>query len=233
MKVEEKNKWLIIILIVLTLLVLILGGYIIYDNSSTKKESQKNETEIIEENFVYRQCYQSIYYNPVTDTKCDKNDEGCMKWYVISRDSSDNTELEVILNKNLGDTVAFNENDNPEEGPITALNYLKELTSDWQVPVRMPSIDDIASVLGVEKNDKGEIGVLEVPKCLYSNGDNEEFWDGGYWLSDYIEGSSIFIIDCSRGLISAGNQFIKSDATNSTTWGVRPIIKIEKSKISK
>ena len=61
MKVEEKNKWLIIILIVLTLLVLILGGYIIYDNLSTKKESQKNETEIIEENFVYRQCYESIY----------------------------------------------------------------------------------------------------------------------------------------------------------------------------
>lgn len=233
MKFEGKNKLLIIAVIILFLLVLVLGGYIIYDILTSKKESQKNEGEIIEENFVYRQCYESIYYNPVIDAECNKDEEGCMKWYVISRDSADNTELEVILNENLGDTVALNENGDAKEGPVTALNYLNQLTSNWKVPVRMPSIDDIASVLDVEKNENGNIGVVEVPKCLYSNGENEEFWDGGYWLSDYVEGSPIFIIDCSRGLISAGNQFIKSDATNSTTWGVRPIIKISKSKISK
>ena len=230
---EEKNRILIVLLIVLTLIVIVLGAYIIYDKLSLKNEQSKNETEIIEENFVYRQCYESIYYNPVTNAECNKDEEGCMKWYVISRDSSDKSELEVILNENLGDTVALNETNNPEEGPITALNYLNSLTSDWQVPVRMPSIEDVASVLDVEKNEQGNIGVLEIPKCLYANGDKEEFWDGGYWLSDYEAGKPIFIIDCSRGLISAGNEFIKSDATNSTTWGVRPVIKIEKSKISK
>ena len=56
--------------------------------------------------------------------------------------------------------------------------------------------------------------------------------DVGCWLFDYVEKQPIFIIDCSRGLISAGNQFIKSSATNSTIWGVIPIITVDKSGLN-
>ena len=125
--------------------------------------------------------------------------------------------------------IYTNENNNPDEGPITALNYLKSQTSNWKVSARMLTISDVASILNVEKNEEGHLGVVEVPACLYSNGDSREYWDGGYWLSDYEKEKPVFIIDCSRGLISAGNQFIKSSPTNSNTWGVRPVIKIDKS----
>lgn len=229
---------LIIIIILLVLCVLFATGTIrfksddskdILNNNTINNNDVNNNENQPKEWTVYQQCEEVIYYNPVTNKTCNKDADNCFGWYVISKDKSSDSQIELIMNKNLGNTVAFNENENSDEGPITALNYLKSQTSNWQVGVRMLTIDDVASILNVEKNEEGNIGVVEVPACLYANGDSKEYWDGGYWLSDYKKGQSIFVIDCSRGLISAGNQFMKSSPTNSTTWGVRPVIKIEKS----
>ena len=194
----------------------------INDNTSDNNQDEPKWT-------AYQQCSGLIYYNPVTNKGCNKEDNGCLGWYVISKeDKETDSQLELILNKNLGNTVAFNENNKPEEGPVTALNYLKQQTIDWKIEVRMPTISDVANILNIEKNEDGHIGVEKVPACLYSNGDSREYWDGGYWLADYNEHHPVFIIDCSRGLISAGNQFIKSEPTNSESWGVRPVIRIDK-----
>ena len=254
MEQEKNNKGVIallvvIIVILLALVVLLATGTINFKNDSSNNNGQgadngqtttdsnidnnnSNENTNNIENkewTVYQQCGGVIYYNPVTNKSCNKGEDGCLGWYVISKDKSSDSQLEMILNKNLGDTVALNENNNPDEGPITALNYLKSQTSNWKVSARMLTISDVASILNVEKNEEGNLGVVEVPACLYSNGDSREYWDGGYWLSDYEKEKPVFIIDCSRGLISAGNQFIKSSPTNSNTWGVRPVIKIDKS----
>ena len=253
---QEKNKngvialLVVIIVILLALVVLLATGTVSFkkESSHSNEKDTNNEQTSIDSNVnsdnggnensnntgnkdwtVYQQCGGVVYYNPVTNKSCNKDDEGCLGWYVISQDKSSDSQLEVILNKNLGDTVALNENNNPAEGPITALNYLKSQTSNWKVIARMLTISDVASILNIEKNEEGHLGVVEVPACLYSNGDSREYWNGGYWLSDYEKGKPVFVIDCSRGLISAGNQFIKSSPTNSTTWGVRPVIKIDKS----
>lgn len=231
----EQNKngvivlLVVIIVILLALVVLFATGTINLKNNDIDNSSNSTTTE--EKQWtVYQQCGGVIYYNPVTNKSCNKDDDGCLGWYVISEDKNSDSQLELILNKNLGNTVALNENNNPDEGPITALNYLKSQTSNWKVDVRMLTIDDVANILNItERNEDGNIGVVEVPNCLYANGDNRDYWDGGYWLSDYEKGKPVFVIDSSRGLISAGNQFIKSSPTNSTTWGVRPVIRIDKS----
>ena len=249
MENQKNNKMVIVLLVVIivilsVLCVLFATGTISFntnkinnnntnenanDNNQTDNTVNNNDNQNEQQWTAYQQCGGVIYYNPVTNKQCNKDENGCFGWYVISKDTQTDSKLEVILNKNLGETVALNENGNPDEGPITALNYLKSQTKDWIVEVRMPTISDVASILNVEKNNDGNIGVLEVPACLYSNGDSRENWDGGYWLADYEKSKPVFIIDCSRGLISPGNQFIKSDPTNSGSWGVRPVITVDKS----
>lgn len=246
MKSQNNNKIIIALLIVIIIILAVLcvlfaTGTISFNNNSinnnqinindvnnTIDEENNNSNNQNEQWTVYQQCDSIIYYNPVTNKACNKEENECLGWYVISKDEANDSQLELILNKNLGDTVALNENNNPDEGPITALNYLNSQTNNWKVDVRMLTISDVANILNVKKNEDGNIGALEVPTCLYTNGDSREYWNGGYWLADYEKEKPVFVIDCSRGLISAGNQFIKSNPTNSTTWGVRPVIKVEK-----
>ena len=154
-----------------------------------------------------------------------------MTWYKIPSDLNDDSTIELILNKNIGETVAYNESGNFKEGPITINEYLKELTDTWKVSVRLPEIDDIAIILGTEKNENGNIEYTEVPWCIYANGDNKDYWDGGYWLITDSKNSNPFVIDSSRGSISAGNEFIKSNPDVDYIWGIRPIIRVEKSKV--
>lgn len=152
---EKKNTGLKVFISILSILVVALFGYIVYDkvlNKNTDVENNENNGENnLNRYTAFRQCGAVIYYKPVTNSSCIKGEDGCLGWYVISKDTEQDAPLDLILYKNLGNTVALNENENISEGPITALNYLKSLTQNWQVRVRMSSIDDVASILDVKK----------------------------------------------------------------------------------
>ena len=229
----KKDRILIILLVIFIITTVAEGVFILYKEVLLKgneveiNENENNDDNIKDEN-IDDICNEIIFYNPIEDKTCNISDNQCMTWYKIPNDSNDNSTIELILNKNIGETVAYNESGNFKEGPITINEYLKELTDTWKVSVRLPEIDDIAIILGTEKNENGNI---EVPWCIYANGDNKDYWDGGYWLITDSKNSNPFVIDSSRGSISAGNEFIKSNPDVDYIWGIRPIIRVEKSKV--
>ena len=202
----KEYRILVLIIIVLLLGVLGLSFYIVYDNLNDDLSNNK----------VYLAGDGVYYYNPVEDMKCEKGTDNCYGFYILTYNDNQNEEsIELIMNKNIGGTVAYNENGEFEE-PVTAIKYLGSLTNDWKV------------------NEDGNIGVQKIPEWLYTNGDevvtcNSEgiCGAGGYWISD-----SYFLIDASRGLISAGDTFLKSDPKNASTWGVRPVIRVDKKVLS-
>lgn len=229
MEKEKNNSGVIIFIIILIFLVLGLGGFIIYDKFLSNNINDNDNT--LNENIVYSTGTTTYYYNPITDSKCNKGEANCYGWYILTtNDSSTNTTIEVILNQNLGSTIAWNENwksnEDTSDGAVTALNYLYEQTNSWNVIPRMLTLNDVANILNTTLNEEGHLGVVEVPNWLYSNGDTLETWNGGYWLED-----EFWIIDASRGLISKGDQFKKSLPTYYEYWGIRPIIEINKDKL--
>ena len=238
----KKNRILTILLVIFIITTVAEGGFILYkevlsnDNEIEINENENNDDNIKDDDNIKNEsiddiCNETIFYNPIEDKTCNIGDSQCMTWYKIPSDSNDDSNIELILNKNIGETVAYNESGNFKEGPSTINGYLKKLTSTWKVSVRLPEIDDIAIILGTEKSENGNIGYMEVPWCIYANGDNKDYWDGGYWLITDSKNSNPFVIDSSRGTISAGNQFIKSNPDVDYIWGIRPIIRVEKSKV--
>lgn len=236
--IEKKGKLNIVIIIILLVLVIGMASYIIYDKIFSKNDKANNITNTIKNNVndnnenavdnsktqVYTAGTGLIYYNPVADTKCEKNSTDCYAWYVLTPNDTENaTNIELILNKNLGDTVACNENNGGMTTPCTtAQNYLETQTSNWSIKPRMISINDIASLLNIEIKD-GNVGVQTLPEWLYSNGETLGTWNGGYW-SDV----NPYLVDALNGKYSGGNQFLKSTPTTSNVWGVRPIIEVKK-----
>lgn len=118
-----------------------------------------------------------VYLDPTNLTNyCDSKNvtsttgtkSGCMKWYVYEEDSKNYT---MILDHNTTATYAWlskedyiaadgtEENwesswyDDSSKGPITITKKLKEDTSSWVVPARLISADEIAHIVGADRED--------------------------------------------------------------------------------
>lgn len=118
-----------------------------------------------------------VYLDPTNLTNyCDSKNvtsttgtkSGCMKWYVYEEDSKNYT---MILDHNTTATYAWlskedyiaaggtEENwknsyaDDSSKGPISITKKLKEDTSSWVVPARLISADEIAHIVGADRED--------------------------------------------------------------------------------
>ena len=118
-----------------------------------------------------------VYLDPTNLTNyCDSKNvtsttgtkSGCMKWYVYEEDSKNYT---MILDHNTTATYAWlskedyiaaggtEENwessryDDSSKGPITITKKLKADTSSWVVPARLISADEIAHIVGADRED--------------------------------------------------------------------------------
>ena len=145
--------------------------------------------------------------------------DGVERTFYVLEDNGDSVSL--IMNENIGSTVAWNTSGNNADGPVTALAYLESQTSNWTVDVSLPTYDQIYNV--------NNSGTLTNTPWLYENLGLDETGTAigqGYWTStSVIDDSStawhVFII----GVIA------KHDVTG-TIYGVRPVITVSKDQLS-
>ena len=78
-----------------------------------------------------------VYYNPVTNTKCNSSEavsttgtkEGCMRWYAFLDDVD--SSIKLLLDHNISGKVSWANTGDNSSGPVTLLPYLKEATANW------------------------------------------------------------------------------------------------------
>ncbi len=99
-----------------------------------------------------------VYYNPETEEKdCsnytasnsqNENKTGCMKWYVIS---SSGSNVNLILDHNTTNMVAWNTSGNNADGPVTANAQLASDVSSWtgqaKSTARMITFEELKAML--------------------------------------------------------------------------------------
>ena len=84
-----------------------------------------------------------VYFDPVNGRRCneneynnnlslDENKEGCMRWYAIENSGSDKSTVNLILDHNSTKHVEWSIDGNNTNGPVTALQNLKNTTMNWE-----------------------------------------------------------------------------------------------------
>jgi len=139
--------------------------------------------------------------------------DGARTFYVLKEDG-DNVKL--IMNENVGSTVAWVESGDNSEGPVTANAALADRTSGWtkisQSQITLPTYDDMSSVQG-----QTWMGInLDRNNGLY-----------GYWTLTLEDGAS------HRAWNVYYDGTLSSDGiVNDDRCGVRPVITISKANMS-
>ena len=173
---------------------------------------------------------EAIKYDPVANAKCTTGDT-CYNWYVLDGNETEYASVSLIMDRNLGNKVAWC-NDanlckvdgalNNSAGPITATNYLKEQTSSWEVEAKLPTYDQIYKASGNK--------TAGFPIWLYDymdNTTNNVHGVYGYWTSTPDASYS----HIAWGVRSVGNIY-HSHVGADYFSGVRPVITVLKSKLS-
>lgn len=132
---------------------------IIYnDYNIVKKHNEK--AKIIEDNKLENGTV--VYYDPVLKNVCEKEAEGCMKWYTFNDKKNKNT-INLLLDHNLVENVRwislkdFESSKQEGEtysnilGGVTALKQLSELTLNWKDEARLLSVNDIEKIIGLKE----------------------------------------------------------------------------------
>ena len=172
----------------------------------------------------------TISYTVGTEYTCDPGDGITRTFYIL--EDGDNTtlvkgdtgtagigEVSLIMNNNIGDTVAWSEDGTTKNGPVTALAYLKSQTNNWEnVSVSLPSANQIAKAGGDDTWNYNYTGNI-LSSWLISN------LDKGYWTSTVRSEVGAYNVHAE--------QDIRYNAVNLTEiFGVRPVIIISKDKLS-
>ena len=167
----------------------------------------------------------TVSYALGTSYTCDPGD-GPRTFYVLEEGTD---TVSLIMNENLGDRVAWNTSGNNADGPVTALAYLEEQTSNWTVDVSLPTGQQIANAIGNTSWTSGgsDIDLSSAP-WLYGNlytSSNTSLPDG-YWTSTPNSSNSFYAWHVRYyGRLYDGN-------VDDTDDGVRPVITVSKSQLS-
>ena len=176
--------------------------------------------------------------------------EEAKTFYVVKDDATTNT-LTLIMDRNIGETVAWiSEKDygcgeagdycsTNEKGPLTALNYLESKTSSWtNIPAKTYTLADNQGKYTIERTNARArmlthdeaidlLGCVEndtgCPAWLYGNlgTSNPPF---GFWLSSAPADDAYF-----AWFVGSGGGV--DDGVITDFSGVRPVIEISKSII--
>ena len=167
----------------------------------------------------------TVSYALGTSYTCDPGD-GPRTFYVLEEGTD---TVSLIMNENLGDRVAWNTSGNNADGPVTALAYLEEQTSNWTVDVSLPTGQQIANAIGNTSWTSGgsDIDLSSAP-WLYGNlytSSNTSLPDG-YWTSTPNSSYSNYAwrVGYRGGLYD--------NDVDDTDNGVRPVITVSKSQLS-
>jgi type IV pilus assembly protein PilA len=225
--------------------VLGIGNYVVINGETTKVSNTKK----YENGYV-------VYYNPTTKEVCDDyqesnsstgNKEGCMKWYVIN-DEEGNSTVNLILDHNTTDAVAWNSSYSNESGMDDILTAISNDTKEWQVTARPITANEVAKIsnpyswdssestsvnwfyFGSNTNDESQRSNYSwlydrtYLSCVenYGCANNSDKYTIGYWTSTPCSGDSV-----NAWYVGMGGA-LKCDFVGDESYGVRPVIMISK-----
>jgi len=208
-----------------------------------------------EENKTYRvfEDGYELYFNPVTGEECymdevvSKGKNGCMKWYAFN-DSKTSKKVQLLLSHNTTSIVEWNK-DNGND-PDTVLKQLKEDTKDWKKEIRntarLIKVKEITKILGLkdldnefglkyhihsyDENDiiseEGYVWLFDnTSNCLNYGCTEEDYSTYGYW-TDTLSSSRYGTAWVISGNAMLSQYYVKY----ADLYGVRPVIKVDKSE---
>jgi len=107
-----------------------------------------------------------VYYDPVSGTKCavadyaantgastTGNKTGCMKWYTFNDGGSASDTVDMILDHNTTDVVAWNISGDNTAGPTDVLTQLQNDTSTWSNTLTVDSVYNITQQTNSNANN--------------------------------------------------------------------------------
>ena len=154
----------------------------------------------------------------------DKDDSKNLTFFVL--DKTD-TEVSLIMNKNLGNTVKWSDDgsnhldDDESKQATTAKKELSSSTVNWTRltanQITLPTHGQIYDAIYSTGNDTNNL-----PTWLYFNGATSSV---GYWTSTPYPDNRAFCVDSSGVMYSDGED------VSTTTNGIRPVITISKTQL--
>ena len=231
-----------------------------YQNKTVKESLD----ELYSKATKYRE-YQNgdvVYYNPVTNKRCSAKESnsqtgtktGCMKWYTFNDEGSNSSTVNMILDHNTTETVAYNST-NVNTEPKEAATALTNDTQSWNssLNARLITADEIAKITNntsfngetstsdswfyFDSNNQTQTATTQgaskyawlfdyTNDCTNHGCNIAESSNYGYWTSTPVVGSSSF-----AWLVTRDDTLYRNNVFD-TTCGVRPVITVSKNIIS-
>ena len=234
-----KNKYLIFVLIGITLLSnqFINNDYIILNNSLNNVTETNNKIcKVVSGN-------SSTIGSEFTCTFSD----GVPRTFYVLEDGDNTTltkgttgtagsgEVSLIMNMNkTNETTAWNIAGTTIDGPVTANEYLKNSTNTWKnVEVSLPTANQLA-IAGGDTNWRSDTQTTgkSLESWLWENLKEEDFLEAGYWTSTIYDSENSWVVDDIDNTYGAGNgRLITANVTETSVYGVRPVITLSKSLV--
>jgi len=239
------------------------GGYCVevaVDGKVTSEKKAEDECEITvtpSEPTTYTKYNDgyALLYDPVNNVKCETSigsttgtNDGCMKWYAFL-DSEDSSTVNLILDHNTTDNVAFNANGG--ETPDTVNAKLQDDITNWNAAVKSTArlitaaeVNQIAPTNpnwsqtdtntgyylhnGTTTSYQGEAG-SNTYAWLFDNTDGCETYGcntndsgtTGYWTSSIVSSGNAWRVNYDGRLV-----YIK--VLIDDPFGIRPVITVSK-----
>lgn len=234
-----------------------------YSRNNLLNKIQDNIKDDIQDILQQYEVYENgsvVYFNPETATVCSPANAvsttgtktGCMKWYIFN-DYNSNGYVNLLLDHNTTDTVAWNSSGNNSDGINEVRNALNDDISTWNDDVkstaRLITAPEIALISGnvafnltsSTYNDgfyfgtnnkydtslrKNYTWLYDYTDCSLSQCKVSDIKVKGYWTPNPVYGSAeLAWMVTNVGSLSYNNI----DQTNG--YGVRPVIQVSKNNI--
>lgn len=212
--------------------------YILYKATIDNIPVSLVETIIVES--ISAVCSGTSITTPNTYTvgdiySCNPGD-GIERTFYLLNIQTDSVSL--IMDKNIGSNVAWNAANTINNGPESAIAYLKRLTKKWNnVAVSMPNGLDIAKAGGDNSWNSNKVSET-LSGWLYSNlncaintctevvDENDSGTTLGYWVTTVYDSTKAYQVDYS------GKLGYNHEIVDAGYYGIRPVITVSKDLIT-
>ena len=183
----------------------VIGKYVVTKDEKVEKgeEPATKPSGTVETTYTVYPNGTAIYYNPVTNSKCDSSEAvsttgtktGCMKWYTFNDEGENASTVNMILDHNTTATLAYNST-NVNTEPKEAATALTTDTQSWNnsLNARLITADEIAKITN-NTSFNGESSTSDSWFYFDSNNQTQTATTQGAskyaWLFDYTN-------DCTK-----------------------------------
>ena len=242
----------------------VIGKYVVTKDEKVEKgeEPATKPSGTVETTYTVYPNGTAIYYNPVTNTKCESGEAvsttgtktGCMKWYTFNDEGENASTVNMILDHNTTVTLAYNST-NVNTEPKEAATALTTDTQSWNnsLNARLITADEIAKITN-NTSFNGETSTSDSWFYFDSNNQTQTAKTQGAskyaWLFDYTNDCTKYgcnIADSNNDgywtstPVSSSDSFVwrvtrngylYNSTAKSLGYGIRPVITISKNIIS-